>query len=321
MSDLTLAALCARAEQQRNLARLQGLPPPRIELVNIYDTCGNITQAQLDMRRKVEILKFTPTRMSTQTNTKTKQQRYAKALTTSITSARLQKLEAQLKAQESCSAVPMWSTASGVPGPPLLLYEDKNVPLYNYTAPGQSRAYPQTAPLLPPMFTFLQETNVVGNTATLCTLVVNNSVDRELTSFRLRVPFGLVATMDPLSTGTRTTISLDSVLLNILYGGALVKTIVPSSIPNYALVIDLSNSVQGLPCVASRFLGNIDFLFDLRTHPTFSYTFSFLGRTSFSTNRFTASIVGNVTQLPPTENAVVLGGPSPAPEPMSLTVV
>ena len=89
------------------------------------------------MRRKVEILKYDSNRMSTQTNSLTKANKYVQAVSGSLQRRTYSQiyLQQNLDASgvlKSCPPVQTPSSACDVPGPTIFLYEDDNVPLYNY---------------------------------------------------------------------------------------------------------------------------------------------------------------------------------------------
>jgi hypothetical protein len=83
---------------------------------------NGVTQQQLNMRRKAEILKYNSTKSSTQTNGITKNQLFSKIVSTNYTPC---SVDANNK--------PVSTSSSGIPGPPMYLFEDPNVTLYNYT--------------------------------------------------------------------------------------------------------------------------------------------------------------------------------------------
>jgi hypothetical protein len=99
------------------------------------------TKTDVDMRRKAEILKYSSNRMSTQTNNLTKAQKYVnlvngkyqqRTYSQDYISRNLNPdIAGQLK---PCIQPPTPSTACDIPGPTIYLYEDVNVPLYNYSA-------------------------------------------------------------------------------------------------------------------------------------------------------------------------------------------
>ena len=134
-------------DQKQRMAFLN-IPPPRYNnLANnpyqIIDPSTNqyYTQYQLDMRRKVEILKYSSNRMSTQTNSLTKAQKYAQLVNGSYqqrtyTQSYLNKILADISNGihlPSCPIVYTPSTSSNIPGPAIQLVEDDTIPLYNLT--------------------------------------------------------------------------------------------------------------------------------------------------------------------------------------------
>ena len=82
---------------------------------------GSVTQDQLNMRRKVEILKYNPTQTNTQTNARTQKEVFSQIMRGSYK-----------QCQRDTRSNPVSTTASDVPGKPMYLYEDSNIPLYNY---------------------------------------------------------------------------------------------------------------------------------------------------------------------------------------------
>lgn len=93
---------------------------PRVEL-QPSPYINGITQQQLDMRRKVEILKYNSSKSSSQTNSLTRNQIFSKIVSGNFTPC---------PADSGSKRVS--TTASDVPGPPMDLFEDPNIPLYNY---------------------------------------------------------------------------------------------------------------------------------------------------------------------------------------------
>jgi len=108
-------ALCA----QRRKYQLFNKPPIRYNPPNPYP---DSTQEQLNMRRKVEILKYK--KNSTQGPQLTKAQKLSQMLTRTSNLSRI--------VCPNDKYIPVLSTASGIPGPPVYLVEDDNIPLYNY---------------------------------------------------------------------------------------------------------------------------------------------------------------------------------------------
>lgn len=113
MSDLS--TIC----EQRRQFQLYNIPPVRFESISPYPA---FTQEQLNMRRKTEILKYN--KNSTQGPRMTQRQRLAATFRGGYNAARV--------VCPNDYKIPVLTTSAGVPGPPIYLVEDPNVPLYNY---------------------------------------------------------------------------------------------------------------------------------------------------------------------------------------------
>ena len=113
---------------RRKIRMLFNEPPPRLEIVSPYSVeGGGYTKAQLDMRRKAEILQYKTSIKSGSNNRLTRAERFAKVATGGrIANSRVQSTNG------NCAAKPTLSNRSDVPGPPVTLFLDSNVPLYNY---------------------------------------------------------------------------------------------------------------------------------------------------------------------------------------------
>jgi hypothetical protein len=128
---------------QRRRFQLLNIPPVRYDNLanNPYKltypgTLQKFTKIDLDMRRKVEILKYSANNSSTQTNRFTKAEIYAQAIsgkyqqrTYPNSFVRDNSINNQLNI---CPTIKTPTSACGVPGPIIYLYEDNDVPLYNF---------------------------------------------------------------------------------------------------------------------------------------------------------------------------------------------
>ena len=119
MTDASNNIICDLLKRRSKFFSLLS-PGPRYNPVSPYP---NYTQAQLDMRRKAEILQYK--KNSTQTTQLTKSQRFASVVNGSY----------QANSNKVCNKdllQPTPSSASGIPGPLTILRYDPTVPLYNY---------------------------------------------------------------------------------------------------------------------------------------------------------------------------------------------
>lgn len=132
---------------QKTRFQILNIPPVRYDNLakNPYQTPSPsgllYTKFDLDMRRKAEILKYSSNRMGTQTNNLTRAQIYAQSATTGRYQQRTYSQQfinentqnGILVVCPSGTIIKTPSSASGVPGPPIMLYDDETVPLYNFT--------------------------------------------------------------------------------------------------------------------------------------------------------------------------------------------
>jgi hypothetical protein len=117
---------CNDIKQRQQLA-LFNKPIARLSLVSPYP---NYSQSQLDMRRKVEILKYSNNVQSTKTNNLTKKQQWAMLVNGSTQNpSQYDIINNNVKCEKDR---PMSTTASDVPGKPIMLQYDETIPLYNY---------------------------------------------------------------------------------------------------------------------------------------------------------------------------------------------
>ena len=275
-SDLSLN-VCSNtaylnAVDQRTRFKLFNIPPTRYNNLvnNPYNkqnpsTGQTYTTYDLNMRRKAEILKYSSNRMSTQTNNLTKSQIYAQSAKNSKKSYSLEFIQANtvngvitICPPEGIIKTP--STASDVPGPPILLYEDPAVTLYHYTKDVNAYgiinqdADPYTIP-----YRDVSYNNVLQTDASFYTLfsVYMFNVDTPRYMFSLESPILLTVSGSSIvdfyspNSGTNKSntfqIQLESVFLNVLYSSSSMTIPTPtysfnttSPITSYLPIVDIS---------------------------------------------------------------------------------
>lgn len=142
MKSIICSTITPILDQKRAVANFN-IPPPRLNLVSPYP---NFTQYQLNMRRKAEIFKYSSFQQNSKTNNFTKKQIY-----TNLARNPSANIISQYQISEPQSSYsnlvclsdklkPTLSTACGVPGPPVILQYDPDVPLYNYNNSNRSYA-------------------------------------------------------------------------------------------------------------------------------------------------------------------------------------
>lgn len=150
MTDISCAGTRYVIQQRRQFSFFN-TPLSRVSLVSPYpkvrtEENPGITPAQLDMRRKVEILKYSNNSSSSKTNNLTKRQKWA-LLAKGHLPQMSQYQIASLNSATVCLGdqyLPTSTTACGVPGPPMILQYDPKVPLYKYAPEIANRTYGTT---------------------------------------------------------------------------------------------------------------------------------------------------------------------------------
>jgi hypothetical protein len=172
MSDLS--GICV----QRKLFQLYNIPPIRYEVISPYT--GAVTQEQLNMRRKTEILKYN--KNSTQGPRMTQKQKLAVTFRGGFNASRI--------VCPNDYKIPALTTSAGVPGPPMYLVEDPNIPLYNYTK--DTNAYAENLYEDNTQWVFSTNTNQLSeNNETLtevAKLIIRKPIQQPSTQFTYRTP-------------------------------------------------------------------------------------------------------------------------------------
>lgn len=176
---------------QRQQAGKFNIPPTRLALqTSPYPT---YTQKQLDMRRKIEILKYAPTKQGNQTNNITKNQKWAqlvKGQGKTIAQQLAYNIENGIVSCPNDDLLPSLTSSCDVPGPVTVLQYDPDVPLYNYISNADAYAiqnqaisaewyiYPeQNMVFLPDISGLLTPLNIQPNIAsTSHTYIIHSSV-------------------------------------------------------------------------------------------------------------------------------------------------
>lgn len=159
--NMDLPTICNLRKRQQLFA----MPSFRATPISPYN--GTITQTQLDMRRKAEILKYAGNRMNTKTNSLTKQERYNQVIsgkyqsrsyittyTDTVTYVYDKQLDMEIpiithtpvlsNPDPDCpldDMIPVPTSSSDVPGPIIQLYNDSSIPLYNYSSTMNNNVY------------------------------------------------------------------------------------------------------------------------------------------------------------------------------------
>lgn len=230
--NMDLHTICNLRKRQQLFA----MPSFRATPISPYN--GTVTQTQLDMRRKAEILKYAGNRMNTQTNSQTQQQRYNQVISgmyqsrpyiTTYTDTVIYVYDKELDMEipiithtpvysnpdPDCpldDMIPVPTSSSDVPGPIIQLYNDTNIPLYNYNATMNNNIYAITDVVETNMFKlkYAEENtygyvkimtqdedgiselkNEDGLRVLLCSIYITRVITRSIITYELAIPIGI----------------------------------------------------------------------------------------------------------------------------------
>jgi len=247
---------------QRRKMQLLNIPPTRYTPISPYP---GFTQFQLNMRRKVEILKYSANNTNSKTNNFTKSERWNQLVSGNYQRRTIPQYDIAKSAENNnvidCSGndlIPMPTSRSGVPGPRVYLYKQPNVPLYNYNV---VRSYSILDEKNDQKWNTNPYNNIVCGTGqeTLLTLLgIRQYIDKPTYTFNIQTSVGIYVSGIVNNVGYSTSLlfSISNISCNIYYNDNLVlsPTVTYSGLTN--LSVNIGNSQIG-QFNASLYVGNI----------------------------------------------------------------
>jgi len=263
ITDISLSTIC----EQRKRQMLYAVPQIRMNLLSPYPT---YTQRQLDMRRKVEILKYNNITSSTKTNNPTKAQKWAqivggksqsKSYTTltgyapdpsGVYQQYIKKLNRN--ACPSDAYIPTPTSSCGVPGPIMYLTRDDTVPLYNYASSiNRSMAITQVEDNAEWNVYINNDNKSISAVETkLFSLYVTSKVTQTAYSYNFQIPIGVYFKGTDIAASsigqnvlfTDNSLNISSVSISVFYNNAQVILKRPPSayLSNGSVTYDLANN-------------------------------------------------------------------------------
>jgi hypothetical protein len=188
MSAATDTADISKLCSQRKLNMLFNVPPTRFTPVSPYTYTLNgelkYTKEQLDMRRKVEILKYD--KSSTQGSKQTKKEKWVQMNNQKYPIHKVIK-------KTNCDSMETSSKLSNIPGPAINLKLDSNVPLYNFGAPIRSYAILNNLNDIPYELIVTGDTTIYYGSqyAFLAYIKILSSIDETSKLFTINIPFSI----------------------------------------------------------------------------------------------------------------------------------
>lgn len=215
MSTINIQDAC----NQRKFNLLNNIPLVRNEKKSPYED-GRFTKAQLDMRRKVEVLKYK--KNSSQGRQLSQKEKQAMILRGNYRGNTL------FCADDHKIAVK--TSSSDVPGPIITLQEDKSVPLYNYLPNRFANAIVVDENVNEWTFFVLPNVDCASgsNTTTnIASLLIRESIEKESYVYHYSTPFTFNISGNDIpidASGAEITFELSNPSLKVFYGSNEVTT-------------------------------------------------------------------------------------------------
>ena len=264
MADICNNIICNLLQQRSRFFSLLS-PSQRYNPISPYP---NFTQAQLDMRRKAEILQYK--KNSTQTTQLTKSQKFSSVVNGSY----------RANLNKSCNKnliQPTSTTASGIPGPPMILQYDPNVPLYNYQTKQDASAFVNIQPqnwqvsVVSNSISTTRIPSTTNNTinaisannnfmvpnSSFLTLCIQNS---DIYNFNLGVPIGIYVSGNNFISNATVNFTILNAILNVYYYPSSDVMYTGNSVASSIQLSNISGSFtvgSGRSFYGSKFLTNL----------------------------------------------------------------
>ena len=200
-------------------------PPPRLNstIANNYSI-----QAELDMRRKAEVLKYSAAASNSKTNNLTKAEKYAQLARLSKGNGSYNRIA---KIQETCPFNELIKTPNyscDVPGPYTLLYMDETVELYNY-GKGNTTVATQNPASITELFKYIlyenveSEYNAIDSSLQVASLLINSNDTIQEYSYKYPVMFEFTNEVS-LSSTTPVSVTVANIFVYVYYNKTLIST-------------------------------------------------------------------------------------------------
>jgi hypothetical protein len=259
---------------QRSRQQAFAIAPNRTELQQSpYPT---YTTKQLDMRRKAEILKYKPSKQSTQTNNLTKKQVYTLMVNSRFTRTNFP--SSQIGNTLVCTndnLIPTPTSSSGIPGPIQYLIYDESIPLYNYTTKDQPFNMVEAINI-----TSFSVSNFSNHALYYSSLPTYNTISsvyfrgifNDIKNININIPLGIslqgnIVQSDINANSLPASIDIKNIWfdVNIFYGNVIIDTNHTITMNNKPLssmnTFDLSftvNLISGIPFYSNNYIGNMN---------------------------------------------------------------
>lgn len=212
---------------QRRIQMQFNVPPVRLIPISPYSQeGGGYTQAQLDMRRKAEILAYSSNRMPTQTNNITKLGRWSQIVRGSYRNNYCPNDE----------TIPTPTSSCNVPGPIMMLYKDPTIPLYNFAT--NNDAYAIINSETPSGWTIVNNSDIQCFSETdtnFATLIIRDIIENSSYRFSIFTPMAIYVNGTTTSSGLGNqsiTLTIPSIICTVYYNNNSVISVSSQNSPN-----------------------------------------------------------------------------------------
>ena len=273
INQTTVTQIICDIEETLKRSRIPIISPVRFELISPY-TDSNYTQKQLDMRRKVEILKYKSNNQNTKQNGTTKKQLFSKIINNPSIASSINSKWVNNVCDLDDITVP--TSSSNIPGPIEYLYLDPKVPLYNYNIKRNYNLYIQKDTV---EWNAVINTDITNTSTSIISLYIRDSISKKYTNYELNIPIfiSLSGTNNVNSDynldfiRNPVTIQITRVVLTIKYNSTVIQTITKTNFQNE--ISFETNQLNENPFSARFFIGNFNTNVLLYTDPNIIYDF------------------------------------------------
>jgi hypothetical protein len=289
---LNLTTICNQRKQQM----LFNKPLPRYDPISPYP---QYTQAELDMRRKAEILKYSSSSSSSQTNNLTRKEKWAK-----ISNA---KYSGNTLFCPNDLYLPTLTSSCDVPGPISILRNVGSVPLYNYATKTNSFAISNQISTENYYYIMKDNVSIKANTETSIALLnIKNNQDSNIHQFSIQTPFCFYISGSNISPVGNLDLQLLINSMSVINYYGTGRSLAINGVPKYsystmAIPINLTltppNSIDLFSFSAFVYGGILNLSnINLYTQPGFIYDIRLsFNPNLFSSNKLNTSITNNTT--------------------------
>jgi hypothetical protein len=332
--DASLDTIC----NQRKKQMLFTVAPPRIDILETSPYLQGYTQSQLDMRRKVEILKYAGNKQNTKSNALTKKELYSQTIRGRNRIELNTVVNNVVCPTDEIIYTP--TSSSGIPGPVTYLYFDNNVPLYKYMKNTESAGITDT-PIVDESKTIVVDNNTFFNDDEqnrLIMLNITEVVTLPRNTYNITVPIGFnvigkkINNIDNVYDYKNISVALDPITpfeFVVKYNDIVVQTVEPiisysSDVSNItSFSFDISNNADSFE--ASLYAGKLNisnitlftepgYVYDLYVKPRLGINIGNIDVTSTFNVEYNVSygILMNISEtiLADVSNCVLLTEPS-----------